>query len=255
MDNFFLKVENYKAPSTILFRSIELKLLKKTLNKYLKSKLVLDLGCGDGISSECIFEQKVYLGLDNEIYFVKKARERKIYRKVILADAKQIPLKNKSLDLVFSNSVIEHIPDADRVIKEVARVLKKGGYFIFTSPSDNLKKYSVFSWLKIKWLAKIYGEKREVKFNHFHCYSLEKWKKLLKKEGLQFIEGYCYIDKETAELWDFLLVFFYFLEKINIKFKNYVYNRFFREKIYKRFKKSKKIGLEGSAICIVVKKI
>ena len=254
MDNLFRKAENYKAPSTILYRSIEFKFLKKIVMKYLGKRPVLDLGCGEGIASVSILKLPVDFGLDTDAYFAKQADEGKIYKKVIFANAKNIPLKDASVNLVFSNSVIEHIADVNKVIREVARILKTDGYFIFTAPSDNFKKYNVFSWLKINWLAKNYGEKREKKFNHFHCYSIKKWSKILDKEKLVLFKGYYYLNKETIEFWDFLLILFYLISKINTGFGDYLYAKFFRKRIFQRFITSKEENSKGAAICVLARK-
>ena len=51
---------------------------------------------------------------------------------ILIADAKKIPLKKESFDLVYSISVLEHIPNNHLVIKELARILKRNGFCILT---------------------------------------------------------------------------------------------------------------------------
>jgi SAM-dependent methyltransferase len=46
----------------------------------------------------------------------------------------EIPLHDASLDLAWSQDAILHSGDRDRVVAEVARVLKPGGEFVFTDP-------------------------------------------------------------------------------------------------------------------------
>ena len=49
-------------------------------------------------------------------------------------------ISNESFDCVIASDVLEHVPDHLGGIREVYRVLKKGGYCIFTVPQkDNLK--------------------------------------------------------------------------------------------------------------------
>ena len=141
--SFFSTIEKFKAPSTILFRSIELKLLKEKLSKISKSDVILDLGCGEGLTALLVFDKKVDYGLDNDPYFVKKAKESNVYKKVLLANAVKMPLKDNCLDLVFSNCVIEHIQDLDAVLREAARILKKKGYFVFTYKDDKTAEQQV----------------------------------------------------------------------------------------------------------------
>jgi len=46
----------------------------------------------------------------------------------IVADATNLPLEDFSFDTVTCNAVIEHVPDPIRLISEIHRILKPGGY-------------------------------------------------------------------------------------------------------------------------------
>ncbi|HST66870.1 MAG TPA: class I SAM-dependent methyltransferase [Mycobacteriales bacterium] len=48
-----------------------------------------------------------------------------------VADAETIPLPDDSVDLVVGHAVLHHIPDVERALREVLRVLKPGGRFVF----------------------------------------------------------------------------------------------------------------------------
>ena len=50
-----------------------------------------------------------------------------------VADMHGIP--DNSVDLAFSRSVMEHVPDAEGAFREIARVLKPGGRYVFLTPS------------------------------------------------------------------------------------------------------------------------
>ncbi len=45
----------------------------------------------------------------------------------VFGDAMQLPLKSNSVDLFFSSSVIEHLPDPERAVSELFRTIKPGG--------------------------------------------------------------------------------------------------------------------------------
>lgn len=49
-------------------------------------------------------------------------------------DAMQLSFADKSIDIIVSNEVYEHVPDVDLCFKEAARVLKDDGKLIFTIP-------------------------------------------------------------------------------------------------------------------------
>jgi ubiquinone/menaquinone biosynthesis C-methylase UbiE len=48
-----------------------------------------------------------------------------------VADAETIPYQDASFDLVVGHAVLHHIPDVERALREVLRVLKPGGRFVF----------------------------------------------------------------------------------------------------------------------------
>jgi ubiquinone/menaquinone biosynthesis C-methylase UbiE len=54
---------------------------------------------------------------------------------LLKADARALDFPEGEFDVVFSFNVINHIPQYERVISEVARVLRPGGYFIVGFPS------------------------------------------------------------------------------------------------------------------------
>jgi SAM-dependent methyltransferase len=48
-----------------------------------------------------------------------------------VADAEQIPYEDATFDVVVGHAVLHHIPDLDAAFREVLRVLKPGGRFVF----------------------------------------------------------------------------------------------------------------------------
>jgi SAM-dependent methyltransferase len=48
-----------------------------------------------------------------------------------VADAETIPVPDASVDLVVGHAVLHHIPDVELALREVLRVLKPGGRFVF----------------------------------------------------------------------------------------------------------------------------
>jgi SAM-dependent methyltransferase len=265
LKNFFSKIERYKIPATILFRGIELKILKQKLGHLLESrKSVLDLGCGDGTATSVIFDEPIDYGLDNDPLTIKQAEKNGIYKKVILADAGKIPLPDNYLDLVLSNCSLEHMKDLDSVLKEVSRTLVNNGLFIFTTPSHNFKNYGLLDSLHLKSLAKIYGRFRDKRQHHYHSHSLEDWSSILAKFNLKAIDGYYYLDKKTLEFWDFLLLLYFpfsLLIKLSPKleilvdkiYSGFIYKTFFRNKIYQKFLDSKISGPDGAVVCVIAK--
>jgi SAM-dependent methyltransferase len=48
-----------------------------------------------------------------------------------VADAETIPYEDATFDLVVGHAVLHHIPDVEQALREVVRVLKPGGRFVF----------------------------------------------------------------------------------------------------------------------------
>jgi SAM-dependent methyltransferase len=86
--------------------------------------LVIDVGCGHRPYRD-LFGSASYFGMD---YAVQDTSPD------FLGDARSIPVRTASADIVFSSQVIEHVPHPDRMIRECARVLKPGGHLIVTGP-------------------------------------------------------------------------------------------------------------------------
>jgi len=114
--------------------------------------LMLDLGCGEGNIANIVFPYQNKIGLDNFHEFLIEAKEKGFYSYLVEADATYMPFVNGSFDLIFSNSVLEHIPGLKGVLKGAANVAKKNGLLMFTVPSKNLGKF-FFSIVFLRKLA------------------------------------------------------------------------------------------------------
>lgn len=189
-----------------LWRGIEIALLKENWSEYFKGR-ILDLGCGEGEIAKEVFGRKIEWGLDKDKKIIIKARNSGVYKKVLGEDASKISLASGIVDLVFSNSVIEHIQDINRVLKEVNRVLKPGGYFIATMPSNRLGEY-------LGW-GKIYASWFNKKYQHYNLFNLSEWKKHLANQRLKLLDSYYYLDQATIKQWHKLLWF----NKLGLKLK------------------------------------
>lgn len=99
---------------------------------------ILEIGCGGGLFTNMIKRYypdcEVY-GIDldeNHINFAKeKSRELKLDVKYSVADVRSLPFESETFDLVYSHTVVEHVP-FDDFIREQWRVLKTGGDLVIT---------------------------------------------------------------------------------------------------------------------------
>ena len=108
--------------------------------------LLLDVGCGTGISSQ--FDCKV-IGIDPSIELLKQNRELKINSFV-----EKLPVKDNVFDIVISITAIHNFNDIEKSFKEIKRVGKNK--FVFSI----LRKSKKFD--EIKNLIKKYFNIKEV---------------------------------------------------------------------------------------------
>jgi SAM-dependent methyltransferase len=110
------------------------KLFRKEIEKHLTpKKTVLDLGAGAGIVSEMNFKGLAarVCGVDLDPRVVSNP----MLDEGRLADAGGIPYPDSTFDVVFADNVVEHLSDPLAVFREVSRVLKPGGVFLFKTPN------------------------------------------------------------------------------------------------------------------------
>jgi SAM-dependent methyltransferase len=102
---------------------------------------VLDAGCGGGGMPLSLAEHATeVIGIDPIDRFghagVTLAGERQVGNlRFLRADGMALPFKTGTFDLVLSHAVIEHVPDAERYLRECRRVLTPGGrFYLSTAP-------------------------------------------------------------------------------------------------------------------------
>lgn len=94
---------------------------------------ILDLGCGRGAFGRYFLKKGFQvIGLDLSLGMLKQARN---YFPVIYGDAENIPFLDNSFDAVIGGGIIHHFPNPENLLNEVARILKKGGYFFTEDPN------------------------------------------------------------------------------------------------------------------------
>jgi len=130
------------------------------------------------------------VGIDVSAEIVKQAKRQALKRgmdagKYLCCDVKQLPLRDNSIDLIISDSTLDHFPsEADIVtaLKELGRVLRDGGTLILTIDNKGNLTYPPYFivrlWMKLGLLPYFIGR----------TLSLSKLRHTLEEIGLK-LEG------------------------------------------------------------------
>jgi SAM-dependent methyltransferase len=165
---------------------------------------IIDLGCGDGDFAQITFNHKIDVGIDPWTGPVHKAIKLDVYRLVIQGSGDQLPFPDGYFASGFSNSVLEHIPEIDRVLVDLARVLKPGAVFLFCVPNQNfLKNLSISNFLdrsNLHGLADAYRAFFNRISRHAHCDSPEIWKERLEKAGFRIERWWHYFPPQALHV-------------------------------------------------------
>lgn len=124
---------------------------------------VLEIGCGGGHFLNMIkryFPNCEVVGVDIDENHIKLAREKAgkkgIDVKYMVEDISALPFEDESFDLVFSHTVIEHVP-FDEFITEQKRVLKRGGKIVIMKVDKVGKKDNPYT-LNLDEIEEIYSK-------------------------------------------------------------------------------------------------
>jgi len=104
-----------------------------SLIKQIKNKQVLDLGCGTGRHTKVLQRRRANVyGIDLSRKMIKIAKNEVKSVKLVIGSAYNLPYKSGCFDLVVAGLVADYFEDLDKAFREIYRVLKKSGIFIFS---------------------------------------------------------------------------------------------------------------------------
>jgi SAM-dependent methyltransferase len=198
------------APPVALWRAIELRVASE--ERY--ERPMLDFGCGDGLVARALFGPggTVDVGFDPWLAQLRRAHHSDAYRHLQSAEGERLPYGSGSFATVFSNSVLEHIPDPEPDLREIGRVLQEGGKFIFTVPSDRfrvlLDGYARRLDAGDPEGAEAYANRVDARLAHYHYHTPEEWRQLLAAGGMSLERSRYYVPASVMGLWDRMNVWF-----------------------------------------------
>ncbi|KKR88138.1 MAG: hypothetical protein UU34_C0001G0135 [Candidatus Curtissbacteria bacterium GW2011_GWA1_41_11] len=202
--NRYLKI----APlSLALWRSAE----AQELEKYKLKKPILDVGCGFGEFGGVFFSRQIEVGLDIDHKEILRASATGKYKKTVIADAKNLPFKDYTFNTVISISTLEHIPNNSQVFKEIYRVLKPGGCFYFTVPTEELFQglliVNFLNVIGLRSIALIYYRIFNKVFKHVFIPSEKIWLTITRSTGFNIEKVQGTFTKTLLRIFELALPF------------------------------------------------
>lgn len=170
---------------------------------------ILDLGCGDGRFARLwmgdVFRTMLILGCDLSPIEVKHAITQGRLKLALAADGRHLPLKDGCIATVIANSVLTHVPDIDRLIAEVSRILRSNGKFLASVPGPAFENQfvwvRVFRSLGIPWLAQRIGDRYHLSWHQWHRDGEIVWNRRFANHGLSLLKARPYPGKKTGLIW------------------------------------------------------
>ncbi len=133
-----------------------------------EGKTVLDIGCGAGgkslyyitLGAKHVYGVDVVASYKEESEALAKTLNLSDQFTFIHADAKNLPYPDNSFDTIIMNDAMEHVGEPEAVLKEVLRVLTKGGRVYINFPPYNHPFGAHLSdAINIPWVHLFFSEK------------------------------------------------------------------------------------------------
>lgn len=101
----------------------------REIGKVVKGR-VLDVGCADQFIRNYLPENSEYVGLD----YYQTATQWYKTSPDVFGDAQRLPFADATMDSVLLLDVLEHLPESNMCLSEIARVIKDKGTFVLQVP-------------------------------------------------------------------------------------------------------------------------
>lgn len=132
-------------------------ILRDALGDDLSSLHALDIGCSTGAMALTLgehFGQVTGIDIDRKAVEWAAGRPHPNHVDFRVGDAMQTGLAAESVDVVICSHVYEHVPDADRMMREIHRVLREGGVCFFAAENRLVVREGDYGLPFLSWLPK-----------------------------------------------------------------------------------------------------
>jgi SAM-dependent methyltransferase len=127
------------------------RLLLERLTPTIKGKKILDIAIGGGRTTKYLLKiSDDYTGIDYTPAFVEVARRKFPTANILCRDARDLSsFADETFDFVmFPFNSIDYVPHEDRLraLREIYRVLKRGGHFLFSTHNRDHESFNKLPW-------------------------------------------------------------------------------------------------------------
>lgn len=197
--------------------------MRKVYSTIKQSHTVLDAGCGIKLRflREIRRKVSVLLGIDLEEFQIHPEGIN-----LIKGNIAHIPLRNNMVDVVMSRYVLEHLNNPVSVFREIHRILKPGGSFIFLIPNmygyapmiSRLMPPKFYNWVLVNFVGKKPGNFYPT---FYKCNTYSAVKKISNFAGFSIAE-FTYLKNYPQYMMQnrYLFIIGTIYEKLNWKFRS-----------------------------------
>ena len=142
----------------------------------------LDVGCGTGWAvgqvANLVNGKGLFYGVDLSPKMIEKAKENfsgKDNCRFMQANSESIPLDDNFFDIIICTNSFHHYLNPDKALKEMVRLLKKGGKLFLLDPTADT------------WIAKLADAIiKSFEPEHVKMYSTKEFQQLFEQAGLKY---------------------------------------------------------------------
>lgn len=149
------------------------------LFKLAKPKSLLDVGCGEGVLVHQwakILDNKRVVGIDLEEKSIQAGWKKRVAPNLEykIMRAEDLPFKNNEFDVATAIEVLEHVPDPEHTVAEMARVAKN--YLLVSVPREPI-------WRIVNMMRGAYIKDFGNTPGHLNHWSARQFENMLSRRG------------------------------------------------------------------------
>ena len=169
---------------------------------------LLDIGCGNGKVFSTICRATPVLnnfhcdGLD-----IYEQEKNSIYQNIYFTCASDLnPSLAGKYDFIVLNCVIEHLPNIEKVIANIALWLKPGGRCIFTTPHPTIHRNHLFvkilDWAGFSSVGRRIESFLRLTAIHYNLFTKSEWEALFSKNQMTYTSSRDYLTHRSLNVYD-----------------------------------------------------